>query len=126
SARASDGGQRQQRQPDQDPWAAIARVSAIEVHGTHGSVPRNETRGRRRGEAGHLMRARGDRTCEQHDDRDQQLNLADRPERAATRVRPRAQSPAKATVVMIAFSAWRESSRVCWTTIGTSDSITLA
>ena len=54
------------------------------------------------------------------------LNLADRSERAPTRVRPRAQSPAKATVVMIAFSAWRESSRVCWTTIGTSDSITLA
>src|SRR5690606_6784463 len=37
-----------------------------------------------------------------------------------------AQSAAKAIVVINAFSAWRESRRVCWTTIGTSDSITLA
>lgn len=33
---------------------------------------------------------------------------------------------AKAMVVINAFSAWRESSRVCWTTMGTFDSITLA
>ena len=32
----------------------------------------------------------------------------------------------KPSVVMMAFSAWRESSRVYWTTTGTDDSITLA
>src|SRR5947209_2483994 len=33
---------------------------------------------------------------------------------------------ANASVLISAFSAWRESNRVCWTTIGTSDSIILA
>ena len=36
------------------------------------------------------------------------------------------QLPGNAIVVMMAFSAWRESRRVCCTTIGTSDVITLA
>ena len=31
-----------------------------------------------------------------------------------------------ASVVISAFSAWRESSRECWTTIGWSDSMTEA
>src|SRR5690606_16023932 len=80
------------------------------------------------------MRPPGSRRRERMNDHSLAVNNPERnpprsprsPFREPRRARTPCQSQANAMVVISAFSACRESSRVCWTTTGTSDSMMLA